>query len=129
MSKGKKKRETLSSGGQTVFVCVRERGGKSASCAGSGARAVLSQIRAALGDEAIDPGELQVRPCGCLGLCKQGPVLMAASGIEAQQKKPRKPKKKQGGVYTEVHAGEDVRTILRDRLRTAAEAAREGQTA
>lgn len=66
--------------------------------------------------ENISPEELAIRPCGCLGLCKQGPVMLAAAGEEALAKKPRKPGKKPApGVHTRVESGE-LREILRDAL-------------
>ena len=99
-------------GPRTVFVCVRDRHGKGASCAGSGARALLNDMRAALLAEEIGPEELSVKPCGCLGLCKQGPVMVAAAGADARAKKPRK---KQKNVWTKV-APEEIREVLREAM-------------
>ncbi len=104
--------------GKTVFVCVRERGKDGASCAGRGARQLLTDMRTMLDAEGISPEELAIRPCGCLGLCKKGPVLLAASGEAAQEKKPAKPKKKARGVYTKVRRG-DTRGVLREVLAPA----------
>ena len=100
---------------RAVFVCVRDRHGKGASCAGSGARALLTGMRGMLAAEGIGPDELAVKPCGCLGLCKQGPVLLAATGRAAQAKKPGKPGKKGKGLWKRVQPAE-AREILREAL-------------
>ena len=97
---------------RTLFVCVRDRRAKGASCAGSGARALLNDMRAALLAENIGPDELAVKPSGCLGLCKQGPVMVAAAGTDARAKKPRKNQK---NVWTKVAPGE-TREVLREAL-------------
>ncbi len=101
--------------GKTLYVCVRDRAGKSASCAGSGARALLSAMQGILKVEDIGQEELRVRPVGCLGLCKRGPVLLAIPGTVAAQKKPKKPGKKSRGVYTRVELKE-ARDVLREVL-------------
>lgn len=101
---------------RTLFVCVRDRGGKGASCAGRGSRALVREMRGLLAAEDIGPEELAVRPCGCLGLCKQGPVTLAAAGEMALTKKPRKPgKKSKPEVHTRVEPKES-REILREAL-------------
>lgn len=100
---------------RTVFVCVRNRHGKGASCAGRGSRALLHEMRALLKAEDIGPEELAVRPCGCLGLCKQGPVMLAAAGEAALAKKPHKPGKHAPEAHTRVEP-EEVREILREAL-------------
>ena len=104
----------------TVFICVRDRHGKGESCAGSGARALLSGMQAMLKAEGIGKDELALRPCGCLGLCKQGPVLVAATGKAAEGKKPPKVKKLKGdhALHRRVSAKE-TRGILREALRPA----------
>ena len=102
---------------RTLFVCVRDRGGKGASCAGSGSRALLTEMRTILASEQIGDDELALRACGCLGLCKQGPVLVAATGEKALEKKPPKVKgkKKSAAVFTQV-ADAEVREVLRSAL-------------
>ena len=104
----------------TVFICVRDRHGKGESCAGSGARTLLSGMQAMLKAEGIGKDELALRPCGCLGLCKQGPVLVTATGKAAEGKKPPKAKKLKGenALYCRVSA-KDTRAILREALRPA----------
>ena len=101
---------------RTVFVCVRDRHGKGASCAGRGSRALVAGMRAILKAEHIGPDELAVRPCGCLGLCKQGPVVRAAKGEAALAKKPRKPGKKHGSEAAVRVEPEEVRELLREAL-------------
>lgn len=100
---------------RTLFICVRDRNGKGASCAGSGARELFKNMRAMLAAEEIGADELTLRPCSCLGLCKQGPVLVAASGPVAREKKPPKPKKRARSVYTKV-AQDEAREVLRAAL-------------
>ncbi len=102
-----------SSGPRTLFVCVRNRHGKGASCAGSGALVLLKGMRAMLAEEEIGPDELAVRPSGCLGLCKQGPVMVAAGARVSKPSKPRKKQKK--GVWRKVEPGE-MREVLREAL-------------
>ncbi len=75
-------------------------------------------MQAMLEQEAIAPEELTVRPCGCLGLCSRGPVMLGAAGKAAGAKKPPKAKKKRGNVYTRVEEGE-TRMILRSLLSKA----------
>ena len=101
--------------GATLFVCVRQRNGEGASCAGRGSRALIEKMRAMLAAEAIPAVELTVRPCGCLGLCKQGPAAAVATGEARLAKKPPKARKGRRGVYTRVE-GEDVRDMLRETL-------------
>ncbi len=113
---GHRKKSGGDGAGRSLYVCVRDRNGKGASCAGAGAREQLAQMREMLGAEAIGSDELNVRPCGCLGLCKRGPVMILASGTAAQAKQPRKPGKKGAhGVYTRVE-GAELREILREAL-------------
>jgi (2Fe-2S) ferredoxin len=107
---------------QALFVCVRDRGSKGESCAGSGARHLLKEMQAMLDREGIAPRELILRPCGCLGLCSQGPVMVSVPGEAAARKKPPKWKKaKRGDVYLRVEERE-IRAILRSRLSKAAAA-------
>ena len=71
--------------------------------------------------EGIAAEELVLRPCGCLGLCSRGPVMVGVTGEAAARKKPPKVKKgKRRDVYTRVEAGE-IQEILRSRLSEAAE--------
>ena len=99
MSNGKKQSRAAQpkDGQRTLYVCVRDRNGKGASCAGSGARALLTDMQGILSAEQIGAEELRLRPVGCLGLCKKGPVLVAAIGPAAAEKKPPKPRKKGPG--------------------------------
>ena len=53
-----------------------------------------------------------MKPCGCVGLCKQGPVMVAA---DARVKKPPKPGKKQKDVWRRVEP-EEMREVLREAL-------------
>ena len=115
---GKKRKRTAGmtiEGPRTLYVCVRDRNGKGPSCAGSGARALLSEMQGILAAEAVGKDELLLRPVGCLGLCKRGPVLLAAMGKTPQARKPKKPGKKSPGVYTKVRPDE-AREVLREVL-------------
>ncbi len=74
-------------------------------------------MRGMLAAEHIGPEELAARPVGCLGLCKQGPVMVAVKGDAAAAKKPPKPskKKRSAGVWTRVKP-EEMRDVLREAL-------------
>ncbi len=100
---------------RTLYVCVRNRHGKGASCAGRGALDLLKDGRTALAAEGIGPDELTLRPVGCLGLCRQGPVMVAAVGVDARAKKPPKPRKRDPGTHVRV-APEELRELLREAL-------------
>jgi NADH:ubiquinone oxidoreductase subunit E len=103
-----------------IFVCVKDRGADGTSCAASGSRALITSMREALDRESIPSEELDVRPCGCLGLCSQGPVFAAVVGEGAAERKPAKlPRKKKrranAGAYVKVERDE-LRGILRETL-------------
>jgi (2Fe-2S) ferredoxin len=84
-----------------VFVCVNERpDGAKGSCAGRGARGVLSALRSAL---AADPelcAKVAVTECGCLGPCLEGPTMVVYP---------------EGVWYTGVRAS-DVDELVREHL-------------
>ncbi len=102
----------------TVYVCVRDRNGKGKSCAGSGSRQLIQIMRDALERENIGAAELTIRPSGCIGPCKQGPVAVVAGPEWQGGKKAPKPGKDtdQRGVHTRLEA-KDVRGLLRAALR------------
>jgi (2Fe-2S) ferredoxin len=103
---------------RTLFVCLRNRHGKGASCAGRGAREMLEAMRSLLATEGLSETDLAVRPTGCLGLCKQGPVAVAAVGTAAAARKPKKVKKKQqkkATVFTRIDPA-DIRGVLQRSL-------------
>ena len=76
---------------------------------------MLDEMRAMLTAEGLTEQDLRLRPCGCLGLCKQGPVAVAASGSAAQSRKPPKAKKKRAGVFVRIRKRK-IREVLRDAL-------------
>ncbi len=74
---------------------------------------MLKDMREALAEENIGPDELVIKPCGCLGLCKQGPVMVAAdAGV---MKPPKTGKKQRSGVWRKVEP-EETREVLREAL-------------
>ena len=104
-----------------IFVCVKKRGDREASCARSGSLELISAMRTMLAQENIPASELDIRPCGCIDLCDDGPVLVSVSGSAAQEKKPPKLKKgKRGKLDARVSIKvkeRELREILRDALR------------
>lgn len=76
-----------------VFVCVKQRDDKKASCACRGSRELLGELRAAaLKADWSGEGQLEIRPSGCLKKCKKGPAV--AAFIEDAGQELRKPPKK-----------------------------------
>jgi hypothetical protein len=105
---------------RTLFVCVRDRHGKGRSCAGSGSRLLVADAKAILLRENIGPEELLIRPVGCLGLCKHGPVCIAAVGAAALGREPPKAKKRKhrdsAALVTIEVAPQELRSVLREAL-------------
>lgn len=60
-----------------LFVCQNERpvGGKP-SCAARGSTAVLESLQRAVGADPELWGKVAVTPCGCLGPCFEGPMVV-----------------------------------------------------
>jgi (2Fe-2S) ferredoxin len=60
-----------------LFVCQNERpvGGRP-SCAARGGDAVLSALQRAVASDPESWGQVAVTPCGCLGPCFEGPVVV-----------------------------------------------------
>ena len=70
-----------------------------------------------LAAEHIGAEELNIRPVGCLGLCKLGPVCAAApaQGDGAKRAPKLKKRKSETGLFTRV-GEEDLRPMLRQVL-------------
>lgn len=109
MGKKTKRSETgESSPNAVLYVCVKQRGKNESSCGGRNSRDLLDKLR----ERAAGATEVEVRACGCLDLCSQGPIVVLANAPAANSKKPPKPKKlltKKGGageVFTQVEEAE-----------------------
>ena len=59
-----------------IFVCTQEKPEGVTSCPGNGSWRVLQALERELGSQGLD-NEVQVTPCGCLGLCDDGPIMIA----------------------------------------------------
>jgi (2Fe-2S) ferredoxin len=63
--------------GRKLYVCINDRFGTSASCAGGGSRKLIEQLRYALYERGL---EWSVEENRCMGHCPYGPNLKAAPG-------------------------------------------------
>ena len=61
---------------QHIFVCTQEKPEGVTSCPGNGSWRVLQALERELGSQGLD-NEVQVTTCGCLGLCDDGPIMIA----------------------------------------------------
>jgi len=58
-----------------VFVCTQQKLEDKAYCANQGAEEVRLQLRRQVARTGLEP-RVEVTPCGCLGLCRRGPVVV-----------------------------------------------------
>jgi len=71
-----------------IFVCVDTKTDGLRCCAANHSSFLLQRLRrviAAYGRQAV---HLDVRPCNCVGLCDEGPVMLAFGGKAARQVRP-----------------------------------------
>jgi len=61
---------------QRVFVCTQEKPEGVTSCPHNGSLRILRALERELRSQGLDD-EVQVTTCGCLGLCDDGPILIA----------------------------------------------------
>lgn len=95
----------------TIFVCVKLRGKKRSSCACSGSRDLLTQLKASLSPG--DSAHVIVRPSRCLKKCKKGPaVVLFATADQPPNKAPKKAWKRADARFKRVQA-DDVMEIIR----------------
>lgn len=60
-----------------LFVCQNDRPPEGRpSCAARGATRVLAALQRAVGSDPASWGQVAVTPCGCLGPCFDGPVMV-----------------------------------------------------
>ncbi len=58
-----------------VLICTQQRLEKKPYCSEPGGAAVLEQLQRLVHERQLDQ-QIQITPCGCLGLCQQGPNLI-----------------------------------------------------
>jgi (2Fe-2S) ferredoxin/ubiquinone/menaquinone biosynthesis C-methylase UbiE len=58
-----------------VFICTRQKVEDKAYCTDRGGEGVVDELQRAVHQHRLDE-QVQVTPCGCLGLCTQGPNLV-----------------------------------------------------
>ena len=58
-----------------IFVCVNDRQGRRKSCADGHNPAIRLTLKAEIAQRGWPP-EVRVSPCGCMGLCADGPNVM-----------------------------------------------------
>jgi (2Fe-2S) ferredoxin len=102
-----------------IFACMKTRQDGRPACGNAGAAEILTAIRLELARRGQSAAHIDVRPCGCIDRCKNGPVLVGFTGAIAEAPVPPKnliekimhrPK-----VSFERVSVEDVQTIV-DRL-------------
>jgi (2Fe-2S) ferredoxin len=59
-----------------LFVCTQQKSEGVASCPTSGAGNILQALEREITCQGLD-NEVQITTCGCLGLCDDGPVIIA----------------------------------------------------
>jgi hypothetical protein len=73
-----------------VFVCVMQNRHDGASCAEQGSLDLVDALCQEIAQIGNAAASIDVRPCGCLGICEQGPALLAVGGKAALDTKPPK---------------------------------------
>jgi (2Fe-2S) ferredoxin len=94
-----------------IFVCVKLRSGDKSSCAGQGSLELVKSLRAGIAAQGEVASHIDVRPCGCLDLCKKGPVVAVVTGKRALKKRPPKKLKKSSLLWKRAAADEAGRMI------------------
>ena len=84
-----------------IFVCTQEKPEGVTSCPGNGSLRLLQALERELSSQGLD-NEVQVTTCGCLGLCDDGPIMIAYPG----------------GVWYHKVKEEDVPEIVESHLRS-----------
>ena len=71
-----------------IFVCTQEKPEGVPCCPTSGSMSVLGALHRELGAQELS-GDVQVSSCGCLGLCDEGPIMVAyPEGVWYRKLKP-----------------------------------------
>lgn len=58
-----------------IFVCTHDRGGEKESCADHESTAMRQILKQEIKDRGWK-GRVRVSPCGCVGMCEDGPVVL-----------------------------------------------------
>lgn len=71
-----------------IFVCVKTRQDGRPACGNAGAAEIVAALRLELARRGQPAAHIDVRPCGCLDRCDQGPVLVGFTGTIAEAAVP-----------------------------------------
>lgn len=71
-----------------IFVCVKTRQDGRPACGNAGAAEILAALRLELARRSQPAAHIDVRPCGCLDRCDEGPVLVGFTGAIAEAAVP-----------------------------------------
>ncbi|MGO8757376.1 MAG: methyltransferase [Terracidiphilus sp.] len=58
-----------------LFVCTQQKPESIPSCAAAGSLAVRDELDRQIRERGLS-GDVQLTPCGCMGLCEEGPILL-----------------------------------------------------
>ncbi len=71
-----------------IFVCIKSRQDGRPACGNAGAAEVMTALRLELARRGQSAAHIDVRPCGCLDKCEDGPVLVGFTGALAEAAEP-----------------------------------------
>lgn len=71
-----------------LFVCVKTRMDGRCSCGAMGATDVILTLREELAHRGRSAAHIDVRPCGCLHQCEEGPIVLGFTGRLAEEALP-----------------------------------------
>ncbi|ADV83665.1 hypothetical protein AciPR4_2903 [Terriglobus saanensis SP1PR4] len=71
-----------------VFVCVTTRTRGRQCCASSGSAEIIPALRTELARRGRAAAHIDVRPCGCIHHCDEGPTLIGFTGEIAENPRP-----------------------------------------
>jgi len=71
-----------------LFVCVKTRADGRPSCGAAGTAEIIRALRKELADRGRRACHIDVRPCGCVDRCDEGPVLLGFTGHMAEEAQP-----------------------------------------
>jgi (2Fe-2S) ferredoxin len=71
-----------------LFICMKTRHDRRASCGCTGAAEILKALRLELMRRGQRAAHIDVRPCGCLEMCEDAPVILGFTGAVAEAAMP-----------------------------------------
>jgi hypothetical protein len=71
-----------------IFACVKTRQDGRPACGNIGAAEIMTTLRLELARRGQAAAHIDVRPCGCLDKCDEGPVLVGFTGAIAEAAVP-----------------------------------------